>query len=79
MEDKEILIRQSVLLEKIGEKVNMIEASVNAMKDGHIMKTESRCAVMEEKIGRMEKIIYTLGALLAGTIISSVTLWIQKN
>lgn len=64
MDDREILIRQTVLIEEISKKISVIENNVNAMKDGHIRETESRMAVQEEKMTRLEKIVYGAVALI---------------
>lgn len=79
MDDKEILIRQSVLLEKIGEKVNAIENKVNLMNDGHVMKTESRLAVSEEKTAKLEKIVYGALGIIFIEMLSIVVLWLKKT
>lgn len=80
-DDKEILIRQTVLMEKMGEQMEQMMEDVKEIKNnfnGHIIKTESRLAVMEEKIGRMEKIIYGSIAAIGGLIIAIIKLWLTK-
>lgn len=78
MDDREILIRQTVLLEEIGKKVTAVETKVNGMNDGHVMKTESRLAVLEEKNTRLEKIVYGSIAVILGQALSLIILWLKK-
>ena len=78
MDDREILIRQTVLLEEIGKKVTAVETKVNSMNDGHVMKTESRLAVLEEKNDRLEKVVYGSIAIITVQLISLIFLWLRK-
>lgn len=79
MEDKELLIRQIVLIEEMGKKVNAIEGAVTMMKDGHVVQTQSRLAVSEEKISRLEKIIYGSIATIIVQGFAILILWLQKK
>lgn len=78
MEDRELTIRQTVILEQIVKKVDEIERKVNGLNDVYVMKTESRLAVLEEKNGRLEKIVYGFIALVLTQGISLIILWLKK-
>jgi hypothetical protein len=79
MEDKELLIRQTVLLEQIGGKVNAIEAKVNAMNDGEVRELGTQQAVTKEKVSRLENIIYGAITVIFAQAIALIVLWIQKK
>lgn len=79
MEDKELLIRQTVLLEQIGNKVTAIETKVNAMNDGEVRALGTQQAVTKEKVGRLENIIYGSIAVIFVQIIGLIFLWIQSS
>lgn len=79
MEDKELLIRQTVLLEQIGSKVNAIEAKVNAMNDGEVRELGTQQAVTKEKVSRLENIIYGAITVIFAQAVALIVLWIQKK
>lgn len=77
MEDKEILIRQTVLIETISKQITMMGEDIKEVKEhgnGHATKT----AVLEEKVTRLEKIVYGALGVIIAQIISIVVLWLQK-
>jgi cell division protein FtsL len=79
MDDKEILIRQSILMEEMGKRVIDMEGKVNKIYDIQIGITASELAVHKEKIGRLEKIVYGLITIIAVQVISIILLWIQPK
>jgi hypothetical protein len=79
MDDREILIRQSVILEEIAKRVATVETSVNIMKDSHVVDMKTKLAVQEERLGRLEKIIYGFGTVIVGLIATTIKLWLQKT
>jgi hypothetical protein len=77
MEDKEILIRQTVLMETMSKQITAMGEDIKEMKEnsnGHSTKT----AVLEEKVTRLEKIVYGALGVIIAQIISIVILWLQK-
>lgn len=79
MEDKELLIRQTVLLEEIGKKVGVIEGKVNSMNDGAVRELGTQQAVTKEKVSRLENIIYGAIAVIFAQVVGLIILWIQKK
>lgn len=77
MDDKEILIRQTVLMETMSKQMTAMGEDIKEVKknsNGHATKT----AVLEEKVSRLEKIVYgALGVIFAETV-SIIILWLQK-
>lgn len=77
MDDKEILIRQTVLMETMSKQMTAMGEDIKEVKEnsnGHATKT----AVLEEKVSRLEKIVYgALGVIFAETV-SIIILWLQK-
>ena len=78
MDDKELLIRLTVLVEQMGQKVAGIENKVNTLNDIHLMKTESRLAVGEEKVSRLEKIVYGSIGLILAEGVTILFLWLKR-
>ena len=79
MEDKELLIRQTVLLEEIGKKVTLIEGKVNTMNDGAVRDLGTQQAVTKEKVSRLESIIYGAIGVIFIQAVALIVLWIQKK
>lgn len=79
MEDKELLIRQTVLLEEIGKKVSAIEGKVNALNDGEVRELGTEQAVTKEKVRRLESIVYGALAAIFALVASVIKLWLQQK
>lgn len=79
MDDKEILIRQTVLMEEMGKRIIDIEGKVDRINETHLGKTESRLAVSEEKVNRLEKLVYGAVAVIIVNLISIIFLWMQPK
>jgi len=79
MDDKEILIRQTVLMEETVKRVITIEGKVDSISQTQLSKTETRLAVSEEKVSRLEKIIYGALAAIMIELISILFLWMQPK
>lgn len=77
MEDKEILIRQTVLMETMSKQITVMGDDLKDLKEnsnGHTTRT----AVLEEKVSRLEKIVYGAIAVIAAQFVSIIILWLQK-
>ena len=79
MEDKEIIIRQTVLMEEMGKRIINIEVKVDKINETQLGKTEARLAVSEEKVNRLERIVYGAVAFIIIELISIIMLWIQPK
>ena len=79
MDDKELLIRQTVLLEEIGKKVTAIEGKVNSLNDGEVRDLGTQQAVTKEKVARLENIIYGSIAVIFVQAVALIVLWLQKK
>lgn len=79
MEDKELLIRQTVLLEEIGKKIAAIEGKVNSMNDGTVRELGTAQAVTKEKVSRLESIIYGSIFVIFVQAVAIVIIWLQKK
>ena len=77
--DKEILIRQSILMEEMGKRLITMEEKVTKIHETQIGVTTTELAVQKEKIGRLEKIVYGLIGIIAAEIISIIFLWITPK
>jgi len=78
-DDKEILIRQTILMEEMGKRVVDMEIKVGKIYETQIGTTASELAVNKEKIGRLEKIVYGAIAFIIVNLVSLVVLWIQQK
>lgn len=79
MDDKELIIRQTVILEEISKKVAAIEGKVNNMNDGAVRDLGTQQAVTKEKVSRLENIIYGAIAVIFAQAVGIILLWIQKK
>lgn len=79
MEDKELLIRQSVLLEAVIKKVDIIETKIDDINDDQIRQLDKSLGIIQEKVGRLEKIIYGAIAVIFSQTVALVILWLQKK
>ena len=79
MDERELVIRQTVLLEEIGKKVTAIEGKVNLMNDGAVSDLKTQQAVTKEKVSRLESIIYGAIVVIFAQVIGLIFLWIQKK
>lgn len=79
MEDKELLIRQSVLLEAVIKKVDIIENKIDDINDDQIRQLDKSLGIIQEKVGRLEKIIYGAIAVIFAQTIGIILIWIQHK
>lgn len=79
MDDKELLIRQSVLLEAVIKKVDNIETKIDSINDDQIRQLDKAQGIMAEKVSRLEKIIYGAIAVIFAQAIGMIVLWIQRK
>lgn len=79
MEDKELLIRQSVLLEAVIKKVDIIETKIDNINDEQIRTLDKASGILTEKVARLEKIVYGLIATAAAEAIALISSWIQHK
>ena len=79
MEDKELLIRQSVLLEAVVKKVDNIETKIDNINDEQIRQLDKSQGILIEKVSRLEKIVYGLIALAIAQGIALISSWIQHK
>lgn len=79
MEDKELLIRQSVLLEAVVKKVDTIEVKIDNINDEQIRTLDKGQGILAEKVGRLEKIIYGFCAIVVAQALAIAFLWIQHR
>lgn len=79
MEDKELLIRQSVLLEAVIKKVDTIETKIDDINDDQIRQLDKSLGIIQEKVGRLEKIIYGAVAVIFAQTVAMIFLWIQHK
>lgn len=79
MEDKELLIRQSVLLEAVVKKVDTIEVKIDNINDEQIRTLDKGQGILVEKVSRLEKIIYGLIAIALTEGIAIISSWIQHK
>lgn len=79
MEDKELLIRQSVLLEAVIKKVDTIETKIDDINDDQIRQLDKSLGIIQEKVGRLEKIIYGSIAVIFAQTIALILIWIQHK
>lgn len=66
MEDKELLIRQSVLLEEIGKKIDSMEKKIDSYP------------VYKEKTRRLENIVYGSVAFIIIQLVAEL-LWVLQH
>lgn len=78
-DDKEILIRQTILMEEMGKRVVDMEIKVGKIYETQIGTTASELAVNKEKISRLEKIVYGAIAFIIINLVSLAVLWIQQK
>lgn len=79
MEDKELLIRQSVLLEAVIKKVDVVENKIDSMNDDQIRKLDKGQGILDEKVGRLEKMLYGAAAIIFAQTIATLFLWLQHK
>ena len=79
MDDKELLIRQSVLLEAVIKKVDVVESKIDSINDGQIREMDKSVGILKEKVDRMEKIIYGAAAAIFVELIALIALWIKRK
>lgn len=79
MEDKELLIRQSVLLEAVIKKVDVIENKIDDINDDQIRHLDKSLGIVQEKVGRLEKLLYGAIAIIFTQAIAVIFLWIQHK
>lgn len=79
MEEREIQIRQIVLMEEVSKKVNVIEGKVDLIYNEKIHTLGKRQGITEDKVSRMEKMFYGSIMLIIAQAIGLVFLWVQKK
>jgi tetrahydromethanopterin S-methyltransferase subunit G len=79
MDDKELLIRQSVLLEAVIKKVDSIETKIDLINDEQIRSLDKGQGILQEKVGRLENIIYGAVAVIFIQVVALIFLWIQRK
>ena len=79
MEDKELLIRQSVLLEAVIKKVDIIETKIDDINDDQIRQLDKSLGIVQDKVGRLEKLLYGAIAIIFTQAIAVIFLWLQHK
>lgn len=79
MEEREIQIRQIVLLEEVSKRVNVIEGKVDLMYNEKIHTLDKALGITQDKVSRMEKIIFSAIATIIAELIGIVFLYLQKK
>lgn len=79
MDDREILIRSTVLMEGFATKLDSIEKKVDRMSEDNVRKLEQEVAIQKEKLTRMEKIVYGTVAAIIANLIGIVFIWITRK
>lgn len=80
--DKEILIRVPLVLEQVLNELKEVKGQVETLTkqtNGHMLTTESRLAVAEDKLSRLEKLFYGAIVAIIGELISIVVQWTQQH
>ncbi len=78
MDEKELLIKLSTLLEGLAEKVKDISAKVDGIRDGFISDARTKIGILETKVVRLESIIYGSLAVILAELIGLLFLWIKR-
>lgn len=76
MENNEQIIRLVVILEKLGEKVVEMSSKIDRLEsslNSHVITNDSRLAVNEEKVKKLEGVVKQLNVLTGGIIIDVVS------
>lgn len=55
MEDKEIIVKVSTILEGLVLQVKTLTDKIDDLKDGHVKETSAQLAVMSEQLGAIQK------------------------
>lgn len=79
MEDKELLIRQSVLLEAVVKKVDNIETKIDNINDEQIRTLDKGQGILVEKVQRLEKMLYGAAAIIFAQLVATIFLWLQHK
>lgn len=70
MDEKENLIRVTIILEQLAKKVDAIQVSIDRIENEFIVKATSEAAVINTKVDRLEKIVFgTIGVLAVEVIV----------
>lgn len=78
MEQNEQLIRVGIILEELGKKVADMSNRIEEITNNHVMKTDSRLAVSEEKVKRLESIVYGTMAFCFAQLIAIIIMLVKK-
>lgn len=78
MDDKELLLKVSFMVEQQTLEINKISRKVDGIQDKHITDTNSNIAVLKEKVGRLEKVVYGTVAIIITQLIAIVFLWLKN-
>lgn len=79
MEEKEIQIRQIVLLEEVSKRVNVIEGKVDSMYNDKLHTLDKGLGITQDKVSRMEKIIYGAITVMIAQAIGLIFLYLQRK
>lgn len=78
MDERENLIRVTIILEQLAKKVDAIQVSINRIENEFIVKTTAETAVLDTKVSRLEKITYGAMGALAIEALGIVFLMFEK-
>lgn len=77
-DDRDALVRMGVLLENIGVKVKEISDKLDFLSDNHIHPANSKIAVVEEKVDRLERMVYGVAGTAFLQMVGLIVLWLQR-
>lgn len=70
MDERENLIRVTIILEQLAKKVDAIQVSMDRIENEFIVKATAEAAVASTKVDRLEKIVFgTIGVLAVEVIV----------
>lgn len=79
METQDVQIAKiETLLKSMNEKIDGIVEKVDHIQDTFIIQTSSKLAVAEEKINRLETIVYGTVSIIFIEVIGLIALFIKK-
>lgn len=69
-EETKLLVEVSTRLNEMAKTMEMVSKKMDLLQSDHVTNITSRMAVSEEKVSRLEKIVYGLIALAAAQAIA---------
>lgn len=70
MDERENLIRVTIILEQLAKKVDAIQVSIDRIENEFIVKATAEAAVSSTKVNRLENIVYgTIGVVAVELIV----------